>query len=312
MVDYLFLVLGLALLIISGDFLVKNAISLAKYFKVSDFIISATVIAIGTSLPELFVSVNAGINGFSDITVGNIVGSNIANIGFVLAISGLIIGITTNRNFLIQDLLILNFVSLLFVIFLSDQKLNRIEGIILLILFIVFIVFNIIKSKKQMQLPKIDDDEPVKQKHPLLAIMLILISSAGLMYGSDFLVNSSVNIARSFGVSERVIAVTMVAVGTSLPEFVTSIIAAFRKNVSIILGNIVGSNIINILFIGGLSAVVEPLKISPQMLNVDLLGMLLFAVLLFTLFVFPRRYNLGFIKSFILIIFYLAYILSLV
>lgn len=310
--DYLFLVLGFALLIVSGDFLIKNAISLAKHFKVSDFIISATVIAIGTSLPELFVSVNAGINGFADITVGNIVGSNIANIGFVLAVSGLIIGITTNRNFLFQDLLTLIFVSLLFVILLSDQKLNRIEGLILLILFIIFIFYNILKSKKQLQLAKIDDDESVKQKHPLLAIMLILISSAGLMYGSDFLVNSSVNIARSFGVSERVIAVTMVAVGTSLPEFVTSIIAAFRKKVSIILGNIVGSNITNILFIGGFSAVVEPLKISPQMLDVDLLGMLLFAVLLLTLFVFPRRYNLGFIKSFILIIFYFAYILSLV
>jgi cation:H+ antiporter len=311
-VDYLFLILGLAILIISGDFLVKNAIGLAKYFKVSDFIISATVIAIGTSLPELFVSVNAGINGFADITVGNIVGSNIANIGFVLAVSGLIIGITTNRDFLIQDLLILIFVSLLFVIFLSDQKLNRIEGVILLVLFIVFIVYNILKSKKQFKLAKIDEYEPIKQKHPLLAILIILISSAGLMYGSDFLVNSSVNIARSFGVSERVIAVTMVAVGTSLPEFVTSIIAALRKNVSVILGNIVGSNIINILFIGGLSAVVEPLKISPQMVSVDLLGMLFFAVLLLTMFVFPRKYKIGFVKSLMLIIFYFAYILSLV
>ncbi|HOK38452.1 MAG: calcium/sodium antiporter [Bacteroidales bacterium] len=310
--DYLFLILGLAILIISGDFLVKNAIGLAKYFKVSDFIISATVIAIGTSLPELFVSVNAGINGFADITVGNIVGSNIANIGFVLAVSGLIIGITTNRDFLIQDLLILIFVSLLFVIFLSDQKLNRIEGVILLVLFIVFIVYNILKSKKQFKLAKIDEYEPIKQKHPLLAILIILISSAGLMYGSDFLVNSSVNIARSFGVSERVIAVTMVAVGTSLPEFVTSIIAALRKNVSVILGNIVGSNIINILFIGGLSAVVEPLKISPQMVSVDLLGMLFFAVLLLTMFVFPRKYKIGFVKSLMLIIFYFAYILSLV
>jgi cation:H+ antiporter len=311
-VDYLFLILGLAILIISGDFLVKNAIGLAKYFKVSDFIISATVIAIGTSLPELFVSVNAGINGFADITVGNIVGSNIANIGFVLAVSGLIIGITTNRDFLIQDLLILIFVSLLFVIFLSDQKLNRIEGVILLVLFIVFIVYNILKSKKQFNFAKIDEYEPIKQKHPLLAILIILISSAGLMYGSDFLVNSSVNIARSFGVSERVIAVTMVAVGTSLPEFVTSIIAALRKNVSVILGNIVGSNIINILFIGGLSAVVEPLKISPQMVSVDLLGMLFFAVLLLTMFVFPRKYKIGFVKSLMLIIFYFAYILSLV
>lgn len=310
--DYLFLILGLAILIISGDFLVKNAIGLAKYFKVSDFIISATVIAIGTSLPELFVSVNAGINGFADITVGNIVGSNIANIGFVLAVSGLIIGITTNRGFLIQDLLILIFVSLLFVIFLSDQKLNRIEGVILLVLFIVFIVYNILKSKKQFNFAKIDEYEPIKQKHPLLAILIILISSAGLMYGSDFLVNSSVNIARSFGVSERVIAVTMVAVGTSLPEFVTSIIAALRKNVSVILGNIVGSNIINILFIGGLSAVVEPLKISPQMVSVDLLGMLFFAVLLLTMFVFPRKYKIGFVKSLMLIIFYFAYILSLV
>lgn len=310
--DYLFLILGLAILIISGDFLVKNAIGLAKYFKVSDFIISATVIAIGTSLPELFVSVNAGINGFADITVGNIVGSNIANIGFVLAVSGLIIGITTNRDFLIQDLLILIFVSLLFVIFLSDQKLNRIEGVILLVLFIVFIVYNILKSKKQFNFAKIDEYEPIKQKHPLLAILIILISSAGLMYGSDFLVNSSVNIARSFGVSERVIAVTMVAVGTSLPEFVTSIIAALRKNVSVILGNIVGSNIINILFIGGLSAVVEPLKISPQMVSVDLLGMLFFAVLLLTMFVFPRKYKIGFVKSLMLIIFYFAYILSLV
>jgi cation:H+ antiporter len=181
-----------------------------------------------------------------------------------------------------------------------------------LVLFIVFIVYNILKSKKQFKLAKIDEYEPIKQKHPLLAILIILISSAGLMYGSDFLVNSSVNIARSFGVSERVIAVTMVAVGTSLPEFVTSIIAALRKNVSVILGNIVGSNIINILFIGGLSAVVEPLKISPQMVSVDLLGMLFFAVLLLTMFVFPRKYKIGFVKSLMLIIFYFAYILSLV
>lgn len=310
--DYLFLLLGLFLLIFSGEKLVKSAVSLAKYFRVSDLIIGATIVSIGTSAPELFVSATASFNGFPEIATGNIIGSNIANIGFVLAICGIIVNINFPKNFFKRDLMILLFCTFIFVLFLSDYTIKRFEGIILLILFVSFIYFNIRVSKNITDsfISQIDVEDEYKStlQKPLISVLIILLSSLGLMYGSELMVNSSVNIAKSFGITERVIAVSMVAIGTSLPELVTSVIAVLKKNTSIIIGNLIGSNIINILLIGGVSAVIAPIKVSYNSFHIDALVMVFFVVLLIGILFLYSKYNLSLIKSLIILLFYFAFI----
>lgn len=285
--DYVLVIAGIVLLVLSGDWLVRSGSALASYFRIPPFIIGLTVISFGTSAPELFVSLNASVSGFPDIAIGNVVGSNIANIGLVLAVSALIIAIPIQWATIKLDFPVLMLSGVLLAVFMSDLEISRIEGVLLLAVMIAYLFLIIRNLRKNKTVP---DENELKQKtwHPLLSCLIIVISCGGLMFGSQLLVDGAVNIAKVFGVSERIISITVIAIGTSLPELTTSVIAAVKKNLDISAGNVIGSNIFNILVITGFSSVVSPLKVSPSILHFDLLFMLGFFVLL-GLFFFPLR-----------------------
>lgn len=283
---YLELVGGLILLVISGDFLVKGGSDVAKRFKISSLIVGMTVVAFGTSAPELIVSLQAALSGNPEIALGNVIGSNIANIGLILGITASIFPLAVNRTSLIVDWPVMMIASILFYGASINNRIDRIEGIIGFVLLIAFIIWSIKKSRKT----EIQEESTSKEKiTPLwLSFLYIVGSSVGLAYGAKFLVNGASAIALDLGVSERVIGVTIVAFGTSVPELVASVIAAFKKETDISIGNIIGSNLFNIFCVIGLTATVHPIPVNFSTFRPDLLWMLFFALLLF-IFMMPWR-----------------------
>ena len=286
MIPYLFLLLGLAILLFGGKFLVDGATSIAFKLGMSSGLIGLTVVAFGTSAPELLVSVNAALKGNSDISIGNVVGSNIANIALVLGLSGLFYPILINRTQLRFDYTLMVLVTIVFYLISFNGKVSFWNG---LFLFGGFLVFNlylfrnlgkgIVNENEMVE----EELEEVKNYSWLSSIGLFFGGVIGLYAGSELLVENAVLISRDFGVSERVIGVTIIAIGTSLPELITSIMAALSKRTDLALGNILGSNIMNILSIIGLTAIIKPITVSQEFLSSDYLWMIGFSLLLFPL-----------------------------
>lgn len=278
------LIFGLILLVFSGDFLVRGSVSIAKRFNISSMVVGMTIVAFGTSAPELLVSVNAAISGHPEIALGNVIGSNIANIALVLGLTATIIVLPVRSRHLTRDWAIMISVSLLFVLLLAtNDKIGRPEGIILVILLVVFIIFSI---KNGDAAPEVHGTE--KPDKLWVALLLIALSSAGLAYGADFLVKGASNIALGWGVSERVISITIVAFGTSVPELTASVISALRKQTDISIGNIIGSNLFNILAVIGITSTIKPIEASFNMFKTDFIWMILISTLLIFL-VSPMR-----------------------
>ena len=266
MLTYLYLIAGLLLLIAGGNYLVKGGVAVAKRFKVPTLIIGMTIVAFGTSSPEFIVSLQSALQGHPEISIGNVVGSNIANIGLILGITALILPMAVNRTSVKIDVPFLIFCSLLFFTLAQDNLITRSEGLIFVILLVLFTLLSIYKGKKENPTES-PTEEPVKEDAPkekelnmIGAIIMIIVSCAALTFGANLLIDSAVSIAKDFGVSERVISVTLVAFGTSVPELATSIMAAIRKENDIAIGNVVGSNIFNILFVIGGSALITPIE----------------------------------------------------
>lgn len=277
---YLFLCLGLLILLAGGKFLVDGASSLALKFGLSQGLIGLTIVALGTSAPELLVSINAALEGKSDISIGNVVGSNIANISLVLGISAILFPIKINSSILKVEYLVVLLSSFIFYFFSFNGIVSRLEGSILLFLMILINWYFFFKIKKTDIDELVGDD--LVQPMPIWKSLLLLLSGIfGLYYGADLFVESSVEVAKIFGVSERIIGITVIAVGTSLPEMATSIIAAINKKTEIAIGNILGSNIMNILAIIGTTAVISPIAVSDLFLKQDFLWMLGLTVVLF-------------------------------
>lgn len=277
---YLFLCLGLLILLAGGKFLVDGASSLALKFGLSQGLIGLTIVALGTSAPELLVSINAALEGKSDISIGNVVGSNIANISLVLGISAILFPIKINSSILKVEYLVVLLSSFIFYFFSYNGIVSRLEGSILLFLMILINWYFFFKIKKTDIDELVGDD--LVQPMPIWKSLLLLLSGIfGLYYGADLFVESSVEVAKIFGVSERIIGITVIAVGTSLPEMATSIIAAINKKTEIAIGNILGSNIMNILAIIGTTAVISPIAVSDLFLKQDFLWMLGLTVVLF-------------------------------
>lgn len=277
---YGLLILGLLILLAGGKYLVDGASALAARFGLSAGLIGLTVVAFGTSAPELLVSINAALKGNSDIAIGNVVGSNIANITLVLGISAILYPISIYRSVLKLDYLATLVSSFLFYLLALNGIISRLEGGILFILMLAlnFYFFKKLSGKEMED----SEDEKLLKKQPLWkAVGLLVIGVVGLYYGSDLFVDNAVEISEIFGVSERVIGITVIAIGTSLPELVTSVIAAIKKETDIAIGNILGSNIMNILSIIGITAMIQPITVSEAFLNQDFLWMLGFTVLLF-------------------------------
>lgn len=303
--EYLLLLLGLALLIFSGRILINNAVAIAARFNLSPLVIGLTIVAIGTSAPEFLVSLSGAIKGHPDIAIYNVVGSNISNIMLVLAVAALILPIPVGRVTIRKDWPYMMLLSLVFTVFLLDLKLDKFEGAILLVLLTGFVGFSIVRSRNDSG----DDVQPEVRPRPLLpALVLVVVSSGGLAFGADMLVDNAVNLARSFGVSERVISVSLIAVGTSIPELTTSAIAAFRKETEISVGNIIGSNIFNIGFVLGCTSLVRTLEINPLILSFDIYWLLGAAVFLMLLVFLPPVKNIGRWKGLSLLSGYLIYL----
>ena len=258
MLTYLYLIAGLALLILGGDYLVKGGVAIAKRFKVPSLIIGMTIVAFGTSSPEFIVSLQSALQGHPEISLGNVVGSNIANIGIILGITALILPMAVNRTSVKIDVPFMIFCSLLFYILAQDCSIGRGEGVILVTLLVLFTLLSIYKGKKEnpVEEPVKEDTKKEKELNMISAIIMIVASCAALTVGANLLIDSAVSIAKDFGVSERVISVTLVAFGTSIPELATSIMAAIRKENDIAIGNVVGSNIFNIGIVAGVPAFV--------------------------------------------------------
>lgn len=306
MLSLLGIVAGLVALFFGGNWLVKGASRLAESLGISPLIVGLTVVAIGTSAPELLVSLRAALSGSSDIAVGNIVGSNIANIGLILGLSGLIFPISVHVNLLRREIPIMIGVALLAVILFQDALIGRIDGLILLIGFAIFMIFVVISARGEQENTYDISEEAVESKPEQIQrgreALRLIVGIIVLMLGAQLTVDNATDLARSLGVSELVIGITLVAVGTSLPELVTSVTAAIRKESDIAIGNVVGSNIFNILGILGLTALIQPIAIAEQIVKVDSLVMLGFSLLLLP-FVLDRK--LGRIEA---VIFILAYI----
>ncbi|MCH7412786.1 calcium/sodium antiporter [Belliella sp. R4-6] len=306
MTAYLILILGLAILLVGGKFLVDGASAIAAKLGLSAGLIGLTVVAFGTSAPELLVSINAALKGTSDISVGNVIGSNIANITLVLGISAAIFPIALNKSVLKLDYIFTLSSSLLFFILAYNQVISRIEGIVFVIL-LVLVNLYIFKKLKGTE-PEISEEEALllKKESSIKAIGLIVLGITGLYFGSDLFVDSAVEISRLFGVSERIIGITVIAVGTSLPELTTSVIAAINKKTDIAIGNILGSNIMNVLGIIGITALVQPINVSEQFLNQDFIWMLAATALLFP--ILKSKMKISRLEGGFLVLFYAVYI----
>ena len=304
--EYLYSLLGFIILLGSGNFLVKGSVSLAQYFKVSKLFIGLTIVAFGTSAPELIISLQAAIKGHPEISLGNVIGSNISNIALVLALAALIAPIHVKRSSVVIDWPVMMLAGVLFYVFSYDGWLSRMEGIIFIILLIVYVFFSLRYSRNQQ---RISAEVPSKPRFSLfVSICIAVASSVGLLIGADLLINNATIIAENIGVSERVISVSVIAVGTSLPEMITSILAATQKESDISIGNIVGSNIFNIFSVLGIVAIVKPLPVSEVIRNFDTLWMIGISFFLLLILLPARKSIISRFDGLLLFSIYIIYI----
>ena len=298
---YLLLLVGVFLLLIGGDFLVKSAASLAKKLNISPFLIGVTVVSFGTSAPELIVSLKAAFNGSSGIAIGNVIGSNIANLALVLGITVLIRPIVLDPKKLRFSWFAMLVASLMFLGFSIDGILDRVDGLFLISGLILFLILSIRKRDDSFV-----EEELEKTLKTNLIPVYFIFGAAGLYYGSELLVYSAITIAKSFGISEFIIGVSVVALGTSLPELVTSIIAIIKGQSSISVGNLIGSNVFNIFAVLGITSAVNPLKADSFLIAIDL-PIMLGVTLLTGLFLLVSK-KLGRVEGLLLITIYIMYI----
>jgi len=304
MTNLLFILLGFAALFISGKYLVIGGVQIARFFKIPTLIIGLTIVALGTSAPELLVSLKAVLKGHPDIAIGNIIGSNISNIALVLGMAVVIYPISVSKHMMYIDWVIMFLISILFMVFGYFGVITRIEGIIFLLIIIIYNYFSIKQGRKNK-----DNQEflPPDMKW-YYALLLIVASSIGLMLGAEWLIKGASNFARTLGVSERIISVSMIAIGTSVPEMTTSIIAAVKKESDISIGNIVGSNIFNIAAILGITATVHPIDVNKNFIYVDSLWMIGISLLLFLFFIILGKREIKRVEGAFLLFAYCMYI----
>jgi len=279
----LYLIFGLILLVLGGEGLVRGSSALAARFGVTPLLIGLTIVAFGTSSPELVVSLQAALKGNSDISLGNIIGSNIGNIGLILGISALIMPLKVQVQIIRKEIPFMILISVLIaVLILTVDSFSFVHGLIFFLMLITYIFFAIKNSKKEVITEEIIEEYTPQKLNTVLSIVFIIAGLAGLIFGSDLFVKGAVEVAKIFGISDLVIGLTIVAVGTSLPELVTSVIAAIKKETDIAIGNIVGSNIFNILGILGITGMVKEINLN-SITYADLGVFILFTVLILPL-----------------------------
>lgn len=261
--EIVWLLISLVILYFGAEWLVSGASSFAARLGVSPLIIGLTIVSMGTSAPELVVSVKAAMNGQSALSIGNVLGSNLFNIGIILGISALVYPLAVKRQLLKFDVPVMVLTSLLFMVLFIDGKLSLVEAIIFILLFAAYLAYLFVTSLRDSKKGKVTDEEAIKlYKHWIIDVSLIAVGLVGLVYGSNLLVDNAIIIAQKLGMSEALIGLTIVAAGTSMPELATSVVAAMKKRSDIAIGNVVGSNIFNLLLILGVAGLIYPIETS--------------------------------------------------
>ena len=301
---------GVYLLIKGGDWLMKASVALSLNFSIPKIVIGMTVVSFATSAPELIVSVKSALTGHPDLAIGNVVGSNIANLALVLALTVIISPINVSKSFYKSDWPMMIFSSILFYFFISkDEKLDEIEGVIMFSLLILFIIY-IIKFQKYTELDDDIENEILLTNTKIL--IYLFIGGFSLWLGSESLIKGAVTLAKSLGVSERVISVSIVSLGTSIPELSASIIAIINREKAISLGNLVGSNIFNIMAVLGITSMIHPILIEDTgLLTNDIWWMLGISILTLPLSLIPIKKKIGRVGGLLLIGLYIIFILRL-
>jgi cation:H+ antiporter len=308
------LIIGLFALIMGGDFLVRGASSIALRLHMTPLVVGLTIVAFGTSAPELLISLSAAIGGSPDLAMGNVVGSNICNLALVLGVTLLIGPIRVNADSIQIDWPVTMASSLLLFFWVRDHALSMYEGVFFVAALLAYTFFIIRKSRLKMKAEiemEIELDVPDAPSKSLAKdIGIIILGSLGLYFGSKWFVAGAIELALFLDVSQRVIGITVVALGTSLPELVTAIVASFKKETDLALGNLLGSNIFNVLSILGITSIVKEIHVSELIQNVDMLWMLGITLLILPLMLYQRK--MGRTEGVILLLIYVYYTYSVI
>ena len=304
--NFLLIIGGLVLLIFGGNWLLKSAVSLSLKLKISKVVVGMTVVSFATSAPELIVSINAALNNSSDLALGNVIGSNIANLGLVLGVTLLLGSMNVSKNFYRVDWPVMMIASILLFLFLTNDKvIVQYEGILLFTFLVVFIIY-LLKTQKNNNIDKLEYDIPLSG---IKTTFYLVMGGLGLWGGSELLIKGATAMALDFGVTERVIGVTIVSVGTSVPELAASIIAVIKKEKAISLGNLIGSNIFNILAVIGITSIITPISLSDdRLLTSDVFWMLGISLITLPMVLLPTKYRLNWKNGLVLLISYCTFI----
>ena len=315
--DYILLIAGLCLLLLGANVLVDSSVAIAKKAHLSNFIIGFTIIGMGTSSPELFISISSAINGSGDMALGNVIGSNICNTLLILGATATILPFSIERQQTRRDIpfaIVASIIMALFacdrLIFNSENTISRIDGIVLLGLFVAYTAYVLIKSKGSNEETGAEEPTRYDKINVFLLIVIALASLAALLMGGNMFLDSAKSLARTWGMSESVISITIVAVGTSLPELITCVVAALRGNAQLALGNVLGSNIFNILMILGIAATIKPLSIENIMPD-DIMMLIASAVLCYIVVFTFGKHRFDRIEGIIFFLLFVAYNVSL-
>ncbi|MBL0684769.1 calcium/sodium antiporter [Aquimarina mytili] len=305
----LYVVIGLVLLVVGGEFLVRSSVALSFRLKLSKMVIGLTVVSFATSAPELLVSIQAALDGLSDISLGNVVGSNIANIGLVLGITAIIGPLAIDRDFYKFNWPVMVLLSFALYALLNDGVLSQIEGLVLFVSLLLYLFLLIRRARKFSDTMLEEVDDSLQKTSNFKIFMWLLIGGCALYFGSELLVKGAEDIALKLGVSEGVIAVTLIAVGTSVPELAASVIAALKQEKAISLGNLIGSNIFNIASVLGITSMIQPIAVKDEtLMSVNIYWMLGFALVLLPLAFIPKKMVLTRPKGLLIFVSYVIFI----
>jgi len=298
---------GFILLVIGGEFIVRSSIAVSLKFKISKFVIGMTIVAFATSVPELIVSLIAVLDGNSELAMNNAVGSNIANIGLVLALISILSPIFISNSFYKKNWPIMFIFSIALYLFATnDNTVSQLEGFTLLLYLSIFIIYFLNKSGEQQINDEIDEKFSLVSN--IKIFIWLIISSFSLYFGAEFLVYGAKNFAQQLDVSDAVISVTLVAIGTSIPELATSLVAILKKEKGISVGNLIGSNIFNIGMVLGITSIIKPIKVTTEIIDRDLIWMLIFALIILVLAIFPKMNQISKFKGFLMLCLYIYFL----
>jgi len=305
--NFLLIISGFILLILGGNWLLKSAVSISLGLKIPKIIIGMTVVSFATSAPELIVSINSAVNGYPDLALGNVIGSNIANLALVLGITLLIAEMDVQKSFFTTNWPVMMVASILLFLFLhNDYLISDFEGLI----FVLFLIFFLVYLFRFQNYDIIDDlPEDVDLLPASKTFIFFLLGSVGLWGGSELLIYGATNLALDFGITERLVGITVVSIGTSIPELAASIIAVLKKEKAISLGNLIGSNIFNILAVVGITSLITPIPANDHVIYTnDIYWMLLVSMVLPILILLPKKMELKRKSGIVLVLLYVVFL----